>query len=147
MRLRRDRPEPLSTSGKSLASKRSSHQRRSTAREASAEARLTGVADVAEVAAVALTALTALLGAAKLSVKNSCCAITLLLYLLMSRMISANGAELSSKLGSSGDSPAAEDPLTVMAGTRPSRTAPSRRPPISRQRPSTARSAKLFGSA
>ena len=60
------------------------------------------------------------------SVRKSCCAITLLLYLLMSRTTSASAGETDSKLGG-------------VAGAVPSRTLPPRRPPSSCHIPSSAR--------
>lgn len=60
-------------------------------------------------------------------VRNSCCAITLLLYLLMSRTTSASGGDSNSKAGFS------------PAGTRPSRICPPTRPPISAHMPPMAR--------
>ena len=69
------------------------------------------------------------------SVRNSCCAITLLLYLLMSRITSDSGGEATSNTG------------FEPAGTRPSRTWPRTWPPICAQAPAMARAAKVRGSA
>ena len=60
------------------------------------------------------------------SVRNSCCAITLLLYLLMSRTTSASGGDATSKLGR-------------VVGAGPSRTLPVSAPPASRHRASIRR--------
>ena len=61
------------------------------------------------------------------SVRKSCCAIALLLYLLMSRTTSASGGDVSTKLGGA-------------TGAVPSRTTPVIVPPISRHSPSSMRS-------
>ena len=71
----------------------------------------------------------------RLKVRNNCCAITLLLYLLMSRTISASAGDCTVKVG------------RRPAGTRPSRTCPVSLPPISAHIPATARAAKPLGSA
>ena len=68
------------------------------------------------------------------SVRNSCCAITLLLYLLMSRTTSPSVGDWTSKVGG-------------VAGATPSCTLPRSSPPISDHRPASMRSLKLFGSA
>ena len=117
MRSVRDRPDPLSITGASAPVMRSCHQRLMTSREASS---------VAGPVAPGVRA-------GKLNVRKSCCAMTLLLYLLMSRITSANVGELSSKIG------AATAPGTVVS--RPSCTVPPSFPPISRHIPSTARAA------
>jgi hypothetical protein len=106
MRESRDRPEPLSMMMPGLLSpRRSASHMRTTSRACS------GVPVPRCVSA---------------RLRNSCCDITLLLNLLMSRITSASGGELSSKLGGS-------------LGATPSRTRPVSRPPISRHSPVSTR--------
>ena len=115
--LRRDsrlRPEPLSTTGASLGLIRVCHHWRSSSRDASVLPRPLFC---------------------RLSVRKTCCAITLLLNLLMSRTTSASGGELALNAG-----------LRV-AGTCPSRTRPVNWPPDARHIPSMARAAYAAGSA
>ena len=106
----RDKPEPLSSTGTSAppfgAPKRVCHQPRTNSRDASTLAPP---------------------GRCRLSVKNSCCAITLLLYLLMSRITSASDGDSISNTG------------TKPAGATPSRTRPPSLPPISCHSPAIAR--------
>ena len=99
IRPSRDNPAPFSSTGcASAVPMRSRHHWPTAAREASNVPRFFCVSP---------------------SVRNTCCAITLLLYLLMSRITSDKGGEFSSNAGLS------------PAGTRPSRTCPPTRPPIS----------------
>ena len=109
MRVLRDRPEPLSMTTASPASALplSSSAVRSANQACSVSRALSGVA-------------VAFGEACNASVRKSCCAITLLLYLLMSRKSSASGGERISKLG------------LVCSGARPSCTVPRNSPPISR---------------
>ena len=111
-RVWRDRPEPLSitssSAGRPRPPLRSVSQRSTRARAASGVAGSPGAASRARVS-------------------MSCCAITLLLYLLMSRTASASAGERSSNAGLSS------------AGARPARTVPLSWPPISRHRASIKR--------